>query len=121
MVFRLNLRPVARVWQQVWPMACPLANPAKYGSRDLKPPGPSTSPAHCPLTPQTHSLPVVVISNICQMPNAWASILWYNMLTNNPKVSLGSGFSGDFWACGGAWGGSSGTTLISRSPCVSFP
>lgn len=37
--------------------------------------------------PQTHSLPVVVISNICQMPNAWASILWYNMLTNHPKVS----------------------------------
>lgn len=35
---------------------------------------------------QTHSLPVVVISNICQMPNAWASILWYNMLTNHPKV-----------------------------------
>lgn len=43
-------------------------------------------PAHSPLSPQTHSLPVVVISNICQMPNAWASILWYNMLTNNPKV-----------------------------------
>lgn len=40
------------------------------------------------LHPQTHSLPVVVISNICQMPNAWASILWYNMLTNNPKVAL---------------------------------
>lgn len=37
---------------------------------------------------QTHSLPVVVISNICQMPNAWASILWYNMLTNHPKVSI---------------------------------
>nr|XP_006004322.2 PREDICTED: signal transducer and activator of transcription 3 [Latimeria chalumnae] len=34
---------------------------------------------------ETHSLPVVVISNICQMPNAWASILWYNMLTNNSK------------------------------------
>uniref|UniRef100_A0A8C4HT06 Signal transducer and activator of transcription n=1 Tax=Dicentrarchus labrax TaxID=13489 RepID=A0A8C4HT06_DICLA len=34
---------------------------------------------------ETHSLPVVVISNICQMPNAWASILWYNMLTNHPK------------------------------------
>uniref|UniRef100_A0A669DU46 Signal transducer and activator of transcription 4 n=1 Tax=Oreochromis niloticus TaxID=8128 RepID=A0A669DU46_ORENI len=34
---------------------------------------------------KTHSLPVVVISNICQMPNAWASILWYNMLTNHPK------------------------------------
>lgn len=40
------------------------------------------------LSLQTHSLPVVVISNICQMPNAWASILWYNMLTNNPKVGL---------------------------------
>lgn len=39
---------------------------------------------------ETHSLPVVVISNICQMPNAWASILWYNMLTNNPKVSAPS-------------------------------
>lgn len=38
------------------------------------------------LSIQTHSLPVVVISNICQMPNAWASILWYNMLTNHPKV-----------------------------------
>lgn len=48
--------------------------------------GPCASPAHCLLSPQTHSLPVVVISNICQMPNAWASILWYNMLTNNPKV-----------------------------------
>lgn len=23
------------------------------------------------------------------MPNAWASILWYNMLTNNPKVGAG--------------------------------
>lgn len=32
---------------------------------------------------------MVVISNICQMPNAWASILWYNMLTNNPKVGAG--------------------------------
>lgn len=42
------------------------------------------------LSLQTHSLPVVVISNICQMPNAWASILWYNMLTNNPKVGPGT-------------------------------
>lgn len=33
---------------------------------------------------------MVVISNICQMPNAWASILWYNMLTNNPKVGPGT-------------------------------
>ncbi|KAM9328206.1 signal transducer and activator of transcription 1a isoform 2-T3 [Pholidichthys leucotaenia] len=31
------------------------------------------------------SLPVVVISNVCQLPSAWASILWYNMLTNEPK------------------------------------
>ena len=33
------------------------------------------------------SLPVVVISNVCQLPSGWASILWYNMLTNEPKVS----------------------------------
>uniref|UniRef100_A0A672HKS9 Signal transducer and activator of transcription 4 n=1 Tax=Salarias fasciatus TaxID=181472 RepID=A0A672HKS9_SALFA len=39
----------------------------------------------CCVADPTHSLPVVVISNICQMPNAWASILWYNMLTNHPK------------------------------------
>ncbi|XP_029375386.1 signal transducer and activator of transcription 1a isoform X1 [Echeneis naucrates] len=31
------------------------------------------------------SLPVVVISNVCQLPSAWASILWYNMLTTEPK------------------------------------
>uniref|UniRef100_A0A8D3D0N4 Signal transducer and activator of transcription n=1 Tax=Scophthalmus maximus TaxID=52904 RepID=A0A8D3D0N4_SCOMX len=32
------------------------------------------------------SLPVVVISNVCQLPSGWASILWYNMLTTEPKV-----------------------------------
>lgn len=32
------------------------------------------------------SLPVVVISNVCQLPSAWASILWYNMLTTEPKT-----------------------------------
>ncbi|XP_076002907.1 signal transducer and activator of transcription 1a isoform X2 [Genypterus blacodes] len=31
------------------------------------------------------SLPVVVISNVCQLPSGWASILWYNMLTAEPK------------------------------------
>ncbi|XP_035005834.1 signal transducer and activator of transcription 1-alpha/beta isoform X1 [Hippoglossus stenolepis] len=31
------------------------------------------------------SLPVVVISNVCQLPSGWASILWYNMLTTDPK------------------------------------
>ncbi|XP_034035108.1 signal transducer and activator of transcription 1-alpha/beta-like isoform X2 [Thalassophryne amazonica] len=34
---------------------------------------------------ETVSLPVVVISNVCQLPSAWASILWYNMLTTEPK------------------------------------
>ncbi|XP_054479486.1 signal transducer and activator of transcription 1a [Anoplopoma fimbria] len=29
------------------------------------------------------SLPVVVISNVCQLPSGWASILWYNMLTSS--------------------------------------
>lgn len=33
------------------------------------------------------SLPVVVISNVCQLPSGWASILWYNMLTTDPKVN----------------------------------
>lgn len=33
------------------------------------------------------SLPVVVISNVCQLPSGWASILWYNMLTTEPKVN----------------------------------
>lgn len=36
--------------------------------------------------PQAISLPVVVISNVCQLPSGWASILWYNMLTTEPKV-----------------------------------
>uniref|UniRef100_A0AAQ4Q272 Signal transducer and activator of transcription n=1 Tax=Gasterosteus aculeatus aculeatus TaxID=481459 RepID=A0AAQ4Q272_GASAC len=34
---------------------------------------------------ETISLPVVVISNVCQLPSGWASILWYNMLTTEPK------------------------------------
>uniref|UniRef100_A0A665VWS2 Signal transducer and activator of transcription n=1 Tax=Echeneis naucrates TaxID=173247 RepID=A0A665VWS2_ECHNA len=36
---------------------------------------------------RTHKkmLPFVVISNVCQLPSAWASILWYNMLTTEPK------------------------------------
>uniref|UniRef100_A0A665VWG6 Signal transducer and activator of transcription n=1 Tax=Echeneis naucrates TaxID=173247 RepID=A0A665VWG6_ECHNA len=36
-------------------------------------------------TNEAMSLPVVVISNVCQLPSAWASILWYNMLTTEPK------------------------------------
>lgn len=35
---------------------------------------------------QTSSLPIVVISNVSQLPCGWASILWYNMLTSDPKV-----------------------------------
>lgn len=31
------------------------------------------------------SLPVVVISNVCQLPSGWASILWYNMLTTEQR------------------------------------
>ncbi|XP_053129470.1 signal transducer and activator of transcription 1-alpha/beta isoform X2 [Hemicordylus capensis] len=34
---------------------------------------------------ETMSLPIVVISNVSQLPSGWASILWYNMLTNEPK------------------------------------
>ncbi|XP_061782469.1 signal transducer and activator of transcription 4 isoform X1 [Nerophis lumbriciformis] len=34
---------------------------------------------------ETCSLPLVVISNGCQLPGAWASIMWYNLLTDEPK------------------------------------
>nr|XP_056717598.1 signal transducer and activator of transcription 1-alpha/beta [Euleptes europaea] len=34
---------------------------------------------------ETASLPIVVISNVSQLPSGWASILWYNMLSNEPK------------------------------------
>lgn len=48
---------------------------------------------------ETSSLPVVMISNVSQLPNAWASIIWYNVSTNDsqnlvffnnpPSVTLG--------------------------------
>ncbi|XP_036397151.1 signal transducer and activator of transcription 1-alpha/beta-like [Megalops cyprinoides] len=34
---------------------------------------------------ETSSLPLVVISNVSQLPSGWASILWYNMLSSEPK------------------------------------
>uniref|UniRef100_A0A8C7VI54 Signal transducer and activator of transcription n=1 Tax=Oncorhynchus mykiss TaxID=8022 RepID=A0A8C7VI54_ONCMY len=34
---------------------------------------------------ETMSLPIVVISNISQLPSAWASVMWYNMLTCESK------------------------------------
>ncbi|XP_053129532.1 signal transducer and activator of transcription 4 isoform X3 [Hemicordylus capensis] len=34
---------------------------------------------------ETSSLPVVMISNVSQLPNAWASIIWYNLSTNEPQ------------------------------------
>ncbi|KAL6462036.1 hypothetical protein MHYP_G00301810 [Metynnis hypsauchen] len=34
---------------------------------------------------ETTSLPIVVISNVSQLPCGWASIMWYNMLTSEPK------------------------------------
>lgn len=40
----------------------------------------------CPF--QTTSLPIVVISNVSQLPSGWASILWFNMLSTDPKVFI---------------------------------
>uniref|UniRef100_A0A8C7TE47 Signal transducer and activator of transcription n=1 Tax=Oncorhynchus mykiss TaxID=8022 RepID=A0A8C7TE47_ONCMY len=37
---------------------------------------------------ETMSLPIVVISNISQLPSAWASVMWYNMLTSESKNLL---------------------------------
>lgn len=34
---------------------------------------------------ETSSLPLVVISNVCQLPGGCASIMWYNLLTDEPK------------------------------------
>uniref|UniRef100_A0A5F9CKN5 Signal transducer and activator of transcription n=1 Tax=Oryctolagus cuniculus TaxID=9986 RepID=A0A5F9CKN5_RABIT len=36
-------------------------------------------------TNETTSLPLVVISNVSQLPSGWASILWYNMLVAEPR------------------------------------
>ncbi|XP_051979649.1 signal transducer and activator of transcription 1-like [Xyrauchen texanus] len=37
---------------------------------------------------ETTSLPIVVISNVSQLPSGWASIMWYNMLISEPKNLL---------------------------------
>ncbi|KAM5280202.1 signal transducer and activator of transcription 4 [Ctenodactylus gundi] len=37
---------------------------------------------------ETSSLPVVMISNVSQLPNAWASIIWYNVSTNDSQNLL---------------------------------
>ncbi|XP_069716851.1 signal transducer and activator of transcription 1-alpha/beta isoform X2 [Phaenicophaeus curvirostris] len=34
---------------------------------------------------ETTSLPIVVISNVSQLPSGWASILWFNMLSTDSK------------------------------------
>ncbi|XP_043931132.1 signal transducer and activator of transcription 4 isoform X2 [Protopterus annectens] len=34
---------------------------------------------------ETCSLPVVVISNVSQLPSGWASVLWYNLLSSDHK------------------------------------
>ncbi|XP_051885779.1 signal transducer and activator of transcription 1-alpha/beta-like [Pristis pectinata] len=39
-----------------------------------------------PVDIETTSLPLVVISNVSQLPNGWASILWYNMLVSESKT-----------------------------------
>ncbi|KAM9448044.1 signal transducer and activator of transcription 4-like isoform 1-T1 [Salvelinus alpinus] len=34
---------------------------------------------------ETCSFPLVIISNVSQLPGGWASIMWYNMLTDEPR------------------------------------
>ncbi|XP_053295846.1 signal transducer and activator of transcription 4 isoform X2 [Pleuronectes platessa] len=34
---------------------------------------------------ETCSLPLVVISNVSQLPGGWASVMWYNLLTHEPR------------------------------------
>ncbi|CAG11248.1 unnamed protein product, partial [Tetraodon nigroviridis] len=37
---------------------------------------------------ETCSLPLVVISNVSQLPGGWASVMWYNLLTEEPRHNL---------------------------------
>ncbi|XP_031414350.1 signal transducer and activator of transcription 1a [Clupea harengus] len=37
---------------------------------------------------EASSLPIVIISNVCQLPSGWASVIWYNMLTTEPQNLL---------------------------------
>lgn len=39
--------------------------------------------------PQTDTLPVVIISNMNQLSVAWASVLWFNLLSSDPQVGGG--------------------------------
>ncbi|XP_018091729.1 signal transducer and activator of transcription 4 [Xenopus laevis] len=34
---------------------------------------------------ETSSLPVVMISNVSQLPSAWASVIWYNLFSSEPQ------------------------------------
>uniref|UniRef100_A0A4W5NMG5 Signal transducer and activator of transcription n=1 Tax=Hucho hucho TaxID=62062 RepID=A0A4W5NMG5_9TELE len=34
---------------------------------------------------ETCSFPLVVISNVSQLPGGWASVMWYNLLTDEPR------------------------------------
>ncbi|XP_061090357.1 signal transducer and activator of transcription 4-like isoform X2 [Conger conger] len=48
---------------------------------------------------ETSSLPLVVISNGIQMASGWASVMWYNMLTDEPKnLSFFSSPSSSSWS-----------------------
>ncbi|XP_061649480.1 signal transducer and activator of transcription 4 [Phyllopteryx taeniolatus] len=48
---------------------------------------------------ETCSLPLVVISNVSQMPGAWASVMWYNLLNDEPKnLTFFSGLPRATWS-----------------------
>ncbi|KAF3826118.1 hypothetical protein GH733_006232 [Mirounga leonina] len=52
---------------------------------------------------KTDTLPVVIISNMNQVSIAWASVLWFNLLSSNPQVGGGAnseGRSGGVWKLG---------------------
>ncbi|XP_074082476.1 signal transducer and activator of transcription 2 isoform X2 [Macrotis lagotis] len=61
---------------------------------------------------KTNSLPVVIISNMNQLSNAWAAILWFNLLSSDPQnqkffskppkapwTVLGPALSWQFFSC----------------------
>lgn len=50
-----------------------------------------TCPPPAPLSPQTSTLPFIIISNNNQLSSAWASILWFNVLNSVTSDRMVSG------------------------------
>nr|XP_023670628.1 signal transducer and activator of transcription 4-like isoform X1 [Paramormyrops kingsleyae] len=74
-----------------------LKDPSTHGARNAEGSIPVTEELHTlsfeaqlclqglSINLETCSLPLVVISNSCQLPSGWASVMWYNLLTDEQR------------------------------------